>query len=143
MGVAENEACKCGMSRRRLLGAAGAAAATVAGAGACVNAEGRPKPQDVRRGRVVAQTGEVPVGGGLVVMDSKLVITQPEEGDYRAYSAICSHQGCTVQEVTHAIRCWCHTSEFDLETGEPLSGPATEPLEPFTVTVDGTDIILD
>ncbi|WP_116246535.1 Rieske (2Fe-2S) protein [Nocardiopsis sp. FIRDI 009] len=128
------------MSRRSLLGTAGAAAAVTAGAAACGEP---PKPQDVRRGTVVGQTTDVPVGGGAVFSDSKLVVTQPEEGDYRAFAASCTHGGCTVQEVTDVIGCLCHGSQFDLVTGEPVVGPATEPLEPFTVTIDGTDIILD
>ncbi|MBB6171120.1 Rieske Fe-S protein [Nocardiopsis mwathae] len=133
------------MSRRRLLGAAGVAGAAMVGASACASAEGRPKPQDVLRGRVVAQTTEIPEGGGKVIVQGKLVITQPEKGDYRAYSAVCTHSGCTIQEVTETenIHCLCHGSEFDIATGEVLKGPATEPLEKFSVTIDGTDIVLD
>ncbi|MFV2197262.1 Rieske (2Fe-2S) protein [Nocardiopsis sp. LOL_012] len=129
------------MSRRRLLGAAGAAAAVTA-ASACAGEV--PKPQDVRRGQVIGQTTDVPVGTGTVFNNSKLVVTQPEEGVYKAFGASCTHGGCTVQEVDEeAIGCLCHGSRFDIVTGEPLVGPATEPLEPFTVTIDGTDIVLD
>ncbi|MFI6578671.1 Rieske (2Fe-2S) protein [Nocardiopsis sp. NPDC050513] len=128
------------MSRRRLLGTAGTAAAVTATAAACGGEA--PRPQEARFGQVVGQTTDVPVGGGAVFSDSKLVVTQPEEGDYRAFGASCTHGGCTVQEVTEVIGCLCHGSRFDLVTGEPVAGPATEPLESFTVTVDGTDIIL-
>jgi Rieske Fe-S protein len=65
-----------------------------------------------------------------------------EAGEYRAFAASCTHAGCTVQEVDEVIRCLCHGSEFDISTGEALVGPAQEPLEPFEVTVEGTDIIL-
>ncbi|CAM3735352.1 Rieske (2Fe-2S) protein [Nocardiopsis gilva] len=137
--------CACGMSRRRLFGAAGAAGAAVVGASACSSAEGRPKPQDAVRGTVVAQTTDIPEGSGKVIVRDKLVITQPKKGDFRAYSAVCTHSGCTIQEVTEAdnIHCLCHGSEFDIATGEVLKGPATEPLEKFGVTVKGTDIVLD
>jgi Rieske Fe-S protein len=128
------------VSRRRLLGTAGAAA-TVTAVSACGGEP--PKPQEVRRGQVIGQTTDVPVGGGAVFSDSKLVVTQPEEGDYRAFSAACTHGGCTVQEVDEVIGCLCHGSEFDVATGDVVKGPATEPLESFTVTIDGTDIILD
>lgn len=138
--MASGEACRCGMSRRGLFGAAGAVGA--AGLAGCVDAEGRPAPQDARRGRVVAQTSDIPVGGGSVVWDAKLVITQPEQGDYRAFSAVCRHAGCTVRDVTDRIECHCHGSNFDLTTGEPLNGPATEPLESFDVEVEGQDITL-
>lgn len=127
------------MSRRRLLGTAGTAAAVTA-VSACGGQE--PKPQEVRYGQVVGQTTDVPEGAGAVFSNSKLVVTQPETGDYRAFSASCTHAGCTVQEVDEVIRCLCHGSEFDISTGEALVGPAQEPLESFEVTVEGTDIIL-
>ena len=137
--MAGNRTCGCGMSRRGLLGTAGAAAAVTA-----VSACGEPPAaQEVRRGHVVGQTTEVPEGGGAVFSHSKLVVTQPEEGEYKAFSASCTHGGCTVQEVDEVIRCLCHGSQFDIASGEPLAGPADDPLEPFTVTIDGTDIILD
>ncbi|AFR09481.1 Rieske (2Fe-2S) protein [Nocardiopsis alba] len=128
------------MSRRRLLGTAGAAAAVTA-----VSACGEPPdPQEIRRGHVIGQVDEVPEGGGAVFSQSKLVVTQPEKGEYKAFSASCTHGGCTVQEVEdEVIRCLCHGSEFDITSGEPVTGPAQEPLEPFTVTIDGEDIILD
>ncbi|MFC9086474.1 Rieske (2Fe-2S) protein [Nocardiopsis dassonvillei] len=127
------------MSRRRLLGTAGTAAAVTA-VSACGGQE--PKPQEVRYGQVVGQTTDVPEGAGTVFSNSKLVVTQPEAGQYRAFGASCTHAGCTVQEVDEVIRCLCHGSEFDISTGEALVGPAQEPLEPFEVTVEGTDIIL-
>ncbi|WP_431889579.1 Rieske (2Fe-2S) protein [Nocardiopsis alba] len=128
------------MSRRRLLGTAGAAAAVTA-VSACGDP---PDPQEIRRGHVVGQVDEVPEGGGAVFSQSKLVVTQPEKGEYKAFSASCTHGGCTVQEVEdEVIRCLCHGSEFDITSGEPVTGPAQEPLEPFTVTIDGEDIILD
>ncbi len=138
--MAGKRTCGCGVSRRRLFGTAGAAAAVTA-----VSACGEPpSPQEVRRGQVVGQTTDVPEGGGAVFSHSKLVVTQPEEGEYKAFSAACTHGGCTVQEVEdQVIRCLCHGSEFDMVSGEPLAGPAVEPLAPFAVTIDGTDIILD
>lgn len=132
-----------GITRRRVLGAAGTAGAVAVGAAACATPEeDKPKPQDKLHGTVVAQTTEVPEGGGTVVVKSKLVVTQPAKGDYKAFSAVCAHAGCTIQEVKENIHCLCHGSEFDLATGDVLKGPADEPLEPFDVTVEGTDITL-
>lgn len=128
----------CRMSRRTMLAGTGAAGAVALTAAACTAA---PKPQDALRGQVVAQTTDVPEGGGLLVIDAKLVITQPEPGQFRAFSASCTHGGCTVQEVTTDIHCLCHHSRFGLD-GEVLQGPAVDPLEPFEVRVEGTDIIL-
>ncbi|TQN31355.1 secreted protein [Haloactinospora alba] len=132
----------CGMTRRRMLGATGAAGAVAAGAGAC-SSTNEPQPQDSLRGTVVAQTSDVPQGSGTVLVDDKLVLTQPEQGEFQAYSAVCTHAGCTIQEVTERIRCLCHGSEFDIATGEVVAGPANDPLEKFTVSVDGTDITLE
>ncbi|MBR8742763.1 Rieske (2Fe-2S) protein [Nocardiopsis sp. MG754419] len=93
---------------------------------------------------MVGQTTDVPEGGGAVFSHSKLVVTQPEKGEYKAFSAACTHGGCTVQEVEdELIRCLCHGSEFDYVSGDPVAGPAKDPLESFTVSIDGTDIILD
>ncbi|GLU49397.1 hypothetical protein Nans01_37480 [Nocardiopsis ansamitocini] len=124
-----------------MLATAGAVGAVAVTATACTTDENRPKPQDTLRGRVVAQTTDVPEGGGLLVIGAKLVITQARPGEYRAFGATCTHGGCTVQEVTEDIHCLCHGSRFDLE-GEVVKGPATEPLEPFEVRVEGTDITL-
>lgn len=133
--------CGCAMGRRSLFGAAGTVAAV--GAVSACGAE-PPTPQEIRRGQVVGSTDDVPEGGGTVFDHSKLVVTQPEEGEYRAFSAACTHGGCTVQEVQEGlIHCLCHGSKFDYTTGEPVSGPAPDPLEAFTVTIEGTDIVLD
>jgi len=135
--------CTCRISRRRLIGAAGAAGAAALGATACGTREDGPEPYDALRGTVVAQTSEIPVGGGEVVVDGKLVVTQPEEGDFKAFSAVCPHAGCTIQEVERNIHCLCHGSEFDVATGDVRHGPAQQPLEELSITVDGTDILLD
>ncbi len=131
------------MSRRRALGTACAAGAVVAGAGACARDEDAPRPQEAAYGDVVAQTSDVPVGGGTVVVDAKLVLTQPNDGEFHAYTAVCTHAGCTIQQVTADIECLCHGSRFDIATGEVLGGPASESLESFEVKVEGTDITLE
>lgn len=73
--------------------------------------------------------------------DKQVVITQPSKGDYLAFSALCTHQGCTVANVTdNTIVCPCHGSEFSAENGEVLGGPATTPLAAVPIEVDGTEI---
>ena len=51
-------------------------------------------------GSVIASTADIPEGGGTVFGDQKVVVTQPEAGEFKAFSAICTHQGCTVGDVT-------------------------------------------
>ncbi len=88
----------------------------------------------------VIDTADVPVGGGLIVAASKVVITQPAEGEFKGFSAICTHQGCLVADVTDTINCGCHGSTFSIETGEPTGGPASSPLEEMSLAVEGDQI---
>ncbi len=85
----------------------------------------------------------VPVGGGKVLADQKVVITQPTEGDFKAFTAVCTHQGCVVSSVSGGtINCACHGSKFDIATGEVKQGPATKPLPRKTVSVSGDGITI-
>jgi Rieske Fe-S protein len=89
----------------------------------------------------LAQTADVPVGGGLIVGDT--VITQPTDGEFKAFSSVCTHAGCAVNEVVDGtINCPCHGSRFSVEDGSPTAGPANGPLQEKQVTVDGTAITL-
>jgi len=92
-------------------------------------------------GAALASTSDVPVGGCFVVAASKIVLTQPTEGDFKAFTAVCTHQGCIVESSTEGdIPCPCHGSKFSLEDGSPQSGPASAPLEAVEITVDGDSI---
>jgi nitrite reductase/ring-hydroxylating ferredoxin subunit len=84
----------------------------------------------------LVESSKVPVGGGLKVSSSAgvLMIVQPTRGNFSAFSAICTHQGCEVSRATaSAIVCTCHDSEFSTETGARLAGPASRPLRKFAV----------
>ena len=86
-------------------------------------------------------TSDVPVGGGTVVEGAKVVVCQPSAGVYKAFSAICTHQGCTVGSVSdNQIHCPCHGSVFSATDGSVVNGPATQPLGALTAKVDGTTI---
>lgn len=87
------------------------------------------------------KVSDIPVGGGKVFAAEKIVVTQPRAGEFKAFSAICTHQGCTVAKVADGtIDCPCHGSKFDLTTGAVKDGPAPAPLPPKTATVSGTSI---
>mgnify|MGYP001822662060 CR=1 FL=1 len=93
-------------------------------------------------GEVLAQAAEVPVGGGVINTDEEYVVTQPADGDYRAFSSICPHQQCQVSSVTdNTIRCACHGSQFSAETGDVEAGPAPQGLAEISVTVEGDSIV--
>ena len=84
---------------------------------------------------------DIPVGGGKVFDKLKVVVTQPTAGDFKAFSAVCTHQGCTVNGVSNGvITCPCHGSTFDVATGAVVQGPATQALPTKSVTVGADGI---
>jgi Rieske Fe-S protein len=93
--------------------------------------------------KALAKKSEIPVGGGKVIDDEAIVITQPTAGVFKAFSAICTHQGCVVSGVENGkIVCHCHGSEFKASDGTVAKGPATKRLDAASVKVSGDDIIL-
>lgn len=89
----------------------------------------------------IGTKSEVPVGGGKIFKADKVVVTQPTEGEFRAFTAVCTHQGCVVAEIKGAdIDCTCHGSKFSIADGSVVTGPATKPLEQLKVTVTGEDL---
>jgi len=91
---------------------------------------------------VLAKTSDVPVGGGKILTDKKIVITQPQSGSFHAFTAVCTHAGCTVGSVSSGtINCPCHGSRFNASTGAVVNGPAASPLAPVNIKVQGTSIL--
>jgi Rieske Fe-S protein len=92
-------------------------------------------------GAGVLTTADVPVGGGTILTDKKIVVTQPTAGQFKAFTAVCTHRGCTVAAVSDGIiRCPCHGSQFSIVDGSVQGGPAPAPLAAIPVTVNGTTI---
>lgn len=95
-------------------------------------------------GGALTALADVPVGGAVLVTSAsglRVLVAQPAEGEVVAYSAVCTHQGCTVAPDGAELVCPCHGSVFDLATGDALQGPATEALAPFGVRVEGGDVL--
>jgi len=91
---------------------------------------------------VLAKTSDVPVGGGTILADKKIVITQPQSGTFHAFTAVCTHAGCTVGSVSSGtINCPCHGSRFNINNGSVVNGPAASPLAPINIKVQGTSIV--
>jgi Rieske Fe-S protein len=94
-------------------------------------------------GPALAQLADIPVGGGKVLADQQVVVTQPAAGTVKAFSAICTHAGCTVSDVSGGtINCACHGSKFRVADGSVAQGPAGRPLPPVAITTQGTAIKL-
>lgn len=87
-------------------------------------------------------TRDVPVGGGKVLTDKNVVVTQPTAGNFRAFTATCTHQGCQVASVSETINCPCHGSRYSIEDGSVANGPATRPLSEKSVTVTGDSLTI-
>ncbi|MBM0256062.1 Rieske (2Fe-2S) protein [Micromonospora sp. 4G55] len=84
----------------------------------------------------IAREDEVPTGGGLVVPHANVVLTRDTQGNLRAFSATCTHAGCTIAEVAEGrIKCPCHGSRYDATTGRPVSGPAKRALLEVAIAV--------
>ncbi|HET6985866.1 MAG TPA: Rieske (2Fe-2S) protein [Kribbella sp.] len=93
-------------------------------------------------GMVLGPVSDVPVGGGKVFTDAKVVVTQPAAGQFKAFSAVCTHQGCIVNKVADkTIDCPCHGSKFNVTDGSVVAGPAPSPLPSMQVTVNGSNIV--
>jgi len=98
---------------------------------------------DGAAGGALATTDEIQVGGGAVFQKEKIVVTQPTEGDFKAFTAVCTHQGCTVGSVKgDIIQCNCHGSQYSATDGTVKKGPAPKALAAKKVTVEGNNIIV-
>ena len=145
-------------TRRRVLaiaavtGAGGALVAACGGGGSSGSASGgsssgaggassNPAPASSAGAALVA-TAKVPVNGGVILDGPKIVVTQPAAGTFKAFTAICTHQNCTVGAVKDGvITCFCHGSTYSAADGSVENGPATRPLDAIAVTVDGDQIV--
>jgi cytochrome b6-f complex iron-sulfur subunit len=117
-------------------GSASAPASTSAGAGA--------SPAGGASSGAIAKLADIPVGGSASAKGPSgqpLLLGRPTATTVVGFSAICTHQGCTVEPSGKQFACPCHGSVYDAFTGKNLSGPAPSPLHPFAVKVSGTDVV--
>jgi Rieske Fe-S protein len=120
----------------------GAAAASSAASPAAGAASGAAASGGGQAAASLAALADIPVGGGKVFPDVKLVITQPTAGTIKAYSSVCTHMGCNVTGVSNGtITCACHNSTFAVADGSVTGGPAKAPLAPVGVAVQDGQIV--
>jgi Rieske Fe-S protein len=142
------------IDRRTLVGGMVAAGATVTLAACAAEPEqARTTPPSATVDQQPEEsTGEILLGAASDVMvgsgkkfpiDSMLTIlvTQPRAGEFKAFSATCTHSGCIVNGVEDGqIACGCHGARFNVETGAVEAGPARTALGKITVEVRGADL---
>jgi Rieske Fe-S protein len=95
----------------------------------------------------LANVADVPVKGGVIIEkdgpEYPVVVTHPSGPTVCAFTAICTHMGCTVSEVTrNVITCFCHGSQYDAATGEVVTPPAPDPLARKSIVVQDGKIYL-
>jgi len=107
----------------------------------------KPKKGDMGpkvSGAVLGTASEIPVGGGKIYAAARVVVTQPVRGQYKGFSAVCTHVGCILSEVADGtIDCPCHGSEFKITNGAVVTGPAPRPLPTKQIeVVDGKVVLM-
>lgn len=91
----------------------------------------------------IAQTSEVPTNSAMEFTNDgqPAVLVHLEDGDFVAYSAVCTHQQCTVAYQDGQLACPCHGSLFDPSNGgEVVQGPAQQPLPDIPVQVQNGQV---
>ena len=104
---------------------------------------GKAKKAAKATGTVLGAASEIPVGGGKIYAAARVVVTQPKRGQYKAFSAVCTHVGCILNVVANGtIDCPCHGSEFKITTGAVVTGPAPAPLPKKQITIVNGQVVL-
>jgi nitrite reductase/ring-hydroxylating ferredoxin subunit len=92
----------------------------------------------------LATISQIPVGSGMIFTSQQVVVTQPASGEFKAFSAVCTHMGCIVNQVSGGtIDCPCHGSQYSIKTGDVVAGPAPKPLAAKQIKVTGDSIFLE
>jgi Rieske Fe-S protein len=94
-------------------------------------------------GKVLGEAAAIPVGGGVVFKNAKVIVTQPTKGVFKAWSNVCTHSGCAIDKVAGGtMNCPCHGSKFAVADASVTAGPAPAPLEAKKIKVVGGKITL-
>lgn len=135
-------------TRRAVIAAVGAGVAAGVGAAACGRAPDAPATPDSPApgrdpGRPVGLASQVPVGGGTVFPDARVVVTQPASGEFRGFGIVCTHDSCELTSVSDGtINCPCHGSRYAIADGSVVRGPARTGLRVERIAVDEGRIVV-
>jgi 3-phenylpropionate/trans-cinnamate dioxygenase ferredoxin subunit len=94
----------------------------------------------------VARSGQVPEGyvRRFYVNNLECAVARLNGKAY-ATSNYCTHLDCLLSSgklVDDGLGCSCHGSVFDLETGEPVYPPATEPIQVYPVREEDGEVFV-
>jgi cytochrome b6-f complex iron-sulfur subunit len=141
------------ISRRAVL-AAGAVGAGAVALAACSRSSkpGATQPagtqpagsQPAASGNDLVKLADVEVGKCVSVKlpDGKPgIVSRPTEDSAVAFSAKCTHMGCTVAPAGSELHCPCHGSKYNALTGAVLQGPAPLPLTKIDVQVVSGEVV--
>lgn len=127
------------VTRRAALGVVGLTG--LAGLSACAKTE-RQTPANLS-GKEVAKVADVPVGGGRLNGELKLLVTQPTAGVFKVFTSVCTHQGCGVNTPKDGVaECPCHGSEFSVADGSVKRGPAKTALREYPAEVKNGAVVV-
>jgi nitrite reductase/ring-hydroxylating ferredoxin subunit len=136
----------CGAGTSSSTPAAGNAAGTTGGAGSAAPASSAAAggASSSSATNALAATSKIPVGSGMIFPEPQVVVTQPTAGEFKAFSAVCTHMGCIVNQISNqTIDCPCHGSQYSITTGAVVAGPAPRPLPAKQIKVSGGSIFLE
>ena len=136
----------CGAGTSSSTPASGNAASTTGGAGTAAPASSAAAggASSSSATNALAATSKIPVGSGMIFPEPQVVVTQPTAGEFKAFSAVCTHMGCVVSQVSNGtIDCPCHGSQYNITTGAVVAGPAPTPLPAEQIQVSGGGIFLE
>jgi Rieske Fe-S protein len=129
------------LTRRNTLTGAAAVGVGLPLLAACGGSDSGASDPTPAAGEKLGPASDVPVGGGKIYADQRIVVTQPSQGTFEGFSAVCTHQGCLVATVADGtINCTCHGSKFSIQNGSVENGPATTPLARVDVKVEGGQV---
>jgi cytochrome b6-f complex iron-sulfur subunit len=100
-------------------------------------------PSSASSGTEVATLSAITVGSAVsATLDGKpIIVARPTSTTAACFTAICTHEGCTVAPAGATLNCPCHGSKFNATTGQVLNGPATSSLPAISVSVSGGKVI--
>ena len=136
----------CGAGTSSSTTAAGSAAGSTGGAGTAAPASSAAAggASSSSATNALAATSKIPVGSGMIFPEPQVVVTQPTAGEFKAFSAVCTHMGCIVNQISNqTIDCPCHGSQYSITTGAVVAGPAPRPLPAKQIKITGDSIFLE